>query len=395
MFRILRIVFLILCSAFLVLPPSVAQKKIVLQAKQYIKSGKDFDKAERLMLELLSDSNSLDNQIKYRLILIDALRAQYEQGNERLYLKQKYDTAALFVTTKKIFDNFNVVDSIAMNLNMKHRYKEKNINFLLKLLPNLYNGGSYYVTKNKFAEAFGFYSQFIDTSEEPLFYNKDNEGKVHRAASMAVYCGYKINDFDKLMEYKSLALKDTSQLAFVYQYMAEGYKQIGDTLNYIDIIKKGFDEFTSFPFFFPRLIEYYNGLERYDESLKYINKALACDSTNVVYRFAKSTVMLNTGRYDECIKLSQDLIAESDTLAEAYYNLGVSYYNQAIELDKVYQRSTKNKKRIRELYEMSRPSIERFRLLAPYQKDKWMPLLYTIYLNLNMGKEFDEINRIR
>ena len=44
---------------------------------------------------------------------------------------------------------------------------------------------------------------------------------------------------------------------------------------------------------------------------------------------------------------------------------------------------------------MSRPSIERFRLLAPDQKDKWMPLLYTIYLNLNMGKEFDEINRIR
>ena len=38
--------------------------------------------------------------------------------------------------------------------------------------------------------------------------------------------------------------------------------------------------------------------------------------------------------------------------------------------------------------------MERYRQLAPDQKQKWAPVLYTIYLNLNMGKEFDEIDRL-
>ena len=111
--------------------------------------------------------------------------------------------------------------------------------------------------------------------------------------------------------------------------------------------------------------------------------------------FAKGTILLNTGKYDECIDLCKKLIEENDSLAEAYYNFGVSYYNQAIALDKYQQRSKKNKDRIRELYSMSKPLLERFRELAPEQKNKWFPILYTIYLNLNMGEEFDEINRLK
>lgn len=38
--------------------------------------------------------------------------------------------------------------------------------------------------------------------------------------------------------------------------------------------------------------------------------------------------------------------------------------------------------------------MERYRALAPNQKDKWAPALYNIYLNLNMGKKFEEITKI-
>ncbi len=38
--------------------------------------------------------------------------------------------------------------------------------------------------------------------------------------------------------------------------------------------------------------------------------------------------------------------------------------------------------------------MERYRKLAPQQKQKWGPALYRIYLNLNMGKQFDEIDRL-
>ena len=88
-----------------------AQKKAIAQARTYIKSGKDLEKAEKLMNDLLRDSANRDNQ-KIWLALGDAVRMQYEKGNEKLYLKQKYDTTALFNNAKKLFLIYESFDSI-------------------------------------------------------------------------------------------------------------------------------------------------------------------------------------------------------------------------------------------------------------------------------------------
>ena len=48
----------------------------------------------------------------------------------------------------------------------------------------------------------------------------------------------------------------------------------------------------------------------------------------------------------------------------------------------------------REIKEINAEYMERYRQLAPRQQDKWAPALYKIYLNLNMGKQFDEIDKL-
>lgn len=42
----------------------------------------------------------------------------------------------------------------------------------------------------------------------------------------------------------------------------------------------------------------------------------------------------------------------------------------------------------------ARPYMEAYRKLAPDEKRKWAPALYRIYLNLNMGKQFEEIDKV-
>jgi hypothetical protein len=37
--------------------------------------------------------------------------------------------------------------------------------------------------------------------------------------------------------------------------------------------------------------------------------------------------------------------------------------------------------------------MERYRQLRPDDAKRWKPILYDAYLNLNMGKEFSEINQ--
>ena len=60
-----------------------AQKKQLSQAKDYIKSGKNLDKAESLVRAVLADSAEKDN-LKAWQMLVETLRKQYEQGNEQM-----------------------------------------------------------------------------------------------------------------------------------------------------------------------------------------------------------------------------------------------------------------------------------------------------------------------
>jgi len=178
------------------------------------------------------------------------------------------------------------------------------------------------------------------------------------------------------------------------QYLAETYKQDHDTARYVDALKEGFQKYPKFPFFFPRLVEYYSDQGQLDRAMEVCNQGLAVDSASEVFLFAKSTVLLNSGKYDECIAICDRLLAKNDSLTDAYLNAGLAYYDKAVELDKHLKAFDKRKQQILDYYKKAMPYLQKYRVLAPEEKDKWALPLYTIYLNLNMGKEFDEIDKL-
>ena len=120
-----------------------------------------------------------------------------------------------------------------------------------------------------------------------------------------------------------------------------------------------------------------------------MNSVLEQNDSSQFYLYAKSTVLFNLGLYDECIALSDSLISRNDSMPEPYYHAGTSYLNKALQLHPLRQ-----KKQMKALYQKARCYMERYRQLAPDEKEKWGTALYRIYLNLNMGKQFDEIDRL-
>ena len=113
-----------------------AQKKAINEAGNYVKSAKNLDKAEKLMTDLLRDSNNQRNE-KIWTTLIDAVKLQYVQGNEKLYLKQKYDTASLFTIARKLFTFCEEFDSIEALPNkkgeVKIKHRTKNAEYLIRI----------------------------------------------------------------------------------------------------------------------------------------------------------------------------------------------------------------------------------------------------------------------
>ena len=385
---------------FLIALNSVAQKKEISKARDYLKSGKNLEQAEQLMKKLLDDTTHRENK-KIWVILFDAQRKQYELGNEKLYLKQKYDTVALFTIASKMFATAESLDSLEMIPDKKGRvnieYRKKHAEYLSQYRPNLYNGGAFFMSKQKYKEAYRLFSQYIKCAHEPLFgsfkYN-ETDTLMPVAAYWAVYCGYKLQDPKLTLHHAYLALKDTGHYDLMLQYLAETYKLEKDTIRYFQTIQEGFLKYPKFPFFFPRLIEYYANRGQWKDAMQVCDYALEADSTSHLFRLVKSSTLLNMGKYEECIAICNELLAENTHLPDVQLNMGLAYFNQAVELDKATSVSRSRMTKIMDLYKKARPYLEEYRKLAPSRKERWAVPLYTIYLNLNMGKEFDEIDRI-
>ena len=139
------------------------------------------------------------------------------------------------------------------------------------------------------------------------------------------------------------------------------------------------------------LIDLYNVTKQLDKALALCDSALAVNDTLKLFRFAKSTALLNLGRYDEAIAMSDSLLAQDDSLADAYYNAGTAYINKALMTD---DKSSRDRNNAKTYLQSARKYMERYRALAPNQKDKWANALYLIYFRLNMGKQFDEMDKL-
>lgn len=394
--QILTTLLLLLTTA----PCLNAQRKELSQARSYIKSGKDFDKAEKLMADIVAKDSAGRKNPKVYLMWHQAVLRQYEQGNEKLYLKQNYDTVLIFNLTKRMFSILESLDSIdaqpQKNGKSKPKYRNKHAELLNKLRPNLYFGGTFHTRKKDYASAFTFFDTYIDCTKQPLFtgYNyEQTDTTLKKAAYWATFCGAKLNNPSLTLRYADMARHDTANLQFLLMYMSEAYNTEKNDTAWLATLEEGFSKFPKSEYFFTHLIDYHTGHGKTDKALQVADQALATDSTSLLFLFAKSTALLNLGRYDECIATTDTLIGLNDTIPDAYYNAGMAYMNKILVAEEA-SNARQQKKSIMKLYGKALPYMEKCRELAPNDKQKWAPALYKIYLNLNRGKQFEEIDKL-
>ncbi|MBF1427455.1 tetratricopeptide repeat protein [Hoylesella nanceiensis] len=378
----------------------MAQKKEISQVKQMIKKSNNLNQAEQIMRDLLKDSANINND-KVWNTLFDVLNKKYLNGNEALYLKRPCDTTLFYNNIAEMFKVAICFDSIQVKANKPqkeiNKSREKYANMLLSTRANLFNGGVFFIRKKDYNNGFDLLSLYITTAQHAIFssYNLPQKDKyLPEAAYWTVFCGYKIQDANKALCYAPLALTDSTHYANTLQYLADTYKMNRDTIRYEQTLKEGFDKYPLSPFFFSRLIAFYASEDNYAEGLNLVERAFAIDSLNRSFRFAKSSILYHLKRYDQSIDICKSLLAEKDTTSGILLNIGLSYFNKAEDLSLKVGNVGKNKSKINSLYAKALGYLEEYRKREPQDKDKWAVALYTIYLNLNMGKEFEEIDKL-
>lgn len=134
-----KIVVLFILIASVIVGAYGADKKQIKQLKADIASAKDaiknavdmekndnnaqrklsaLEKSEQTIAKYLSQDEYRERKDLY-LLLIDLIRKQYEAGNEKMYLKQKVDTAWYVRTGRRMFLTMEKFDSLDAKPNEK------------------------------------------------------------------------------------------------------------------------------------------------------------------------------------------------------------------------------------------------------------------------------------
>ena len=113
---------------------------------------------------------------------------------------------------------------------------------------------------------------------------------------------------------------------------------------------------------------------------------------------ARCVAFYNLELFDSCIVNAEHALACDSTFAEAHYYIGAAYINLIARISmpdnlgtRAYRKALAEQQR---LYLLAEPELETYRRMAPQAKQQWAPLLYKVYLALNRGKKFAEIEAL-
>lgn len=333
-----------------------AQRRDLALARTAVRQGKDLAKTEQTLRDIIAKDTLHKYRAKAYKLLAKAIEAQYKEANKKLYVAQKKgekssdkDSAALFDHSLRLVA---AMDSISAKPAKQTR----------RALPNVYAGALFYLHKGDTRQAYSY----LDTYLRHL--------PIWEAASMAVYAAHKNGDADGILRYKDLALGDTAKREYTLRAACEAYHTQGNMPAYLATLKQGAREYPRARYFYPRLIDHYNQHEHPDSALAALDAVLPYDN-RPTYQTARLAALYQLERYEQCAEAARQLTAAGDTLSLPYYYAGASLLKLGRHADAM-------------LY------FELYRKMEPTKKDKWAAPLYEIYLRLNLGSKFDEIDKI-
>ncbi|MDR0745825.1 MAG: tetratricopeptide repeat protein [Mediterranea sp.] len=386
---------------------SFSQVKAVKEAKSIAnETNPDFGKAEQLINAALKDAGTKDDAATWDVAGFIQKRIN-EKQMESAYLRKPYDTIKVFNSVLNMYKYYLKCDELAQipdeKGKIKNRYRKPNAATLLVERPNLINGGIHYFNQDKNEEALSFFTMYIDASSSPMF-EKENLLKTDTLLSQIAYyaalAAAKMENYPAVLKYAPYAEDDKEVGKYAMEFISTAYKTEGDTVKWVVSLKNGIQKYPDHAFFFGHLIDYYSNTNKYDEAMKFSDEMLQKDPDNTFYLYVKGYLHHNMKEYDNAIDFYKKTIATDSNYAEAYSNLGLVYVQKAQEFadsataDMNSPKYAQEQETIKKFYEEARPCYEKARELKPEQQDLWIQGLYRTYYNLNMGTEFEEIEKL-
>ncbi len=197
--------------------------------------------------------------------------------------------------------------------------------------------------------------------------------------------------------YKELSNEGYQELQ-VHQLLYEEYVKLKDTVNYVKVLKAGFEKFPQEAWFLQNLINYYIFTNQSKEALVYLNNAIEREPNIAQYYFVKGNLTESMGMTEEAQAAFDKSLELDPKSADSYAGIGRLKYNQAVKMsdkaneikdNKLYN-AAKDKADL--VFKESIPFFKKAVELNPKEME-YKRTLKTLYYRLQMDKEFDALQK--
>ena len=389
----------------------VKYKTLLSEARAAIKNGKNQANAEKNLLAVVNrEDMTRERKAEIYFLAEELQRSMNSAENMKLYLKQSYDTLKFFSTILQMHEYLLLCDSVEMIpdelgvTKFRHRHKSREI--LLNHRSNLLNGGKFLLRRGKYAESFPYFNVYLRSAQSQIFGPTDafvrNDSLLPRVAYWATISAYNSNEARKALTYIDQAIKgaEPELRTSLQEYKVRCFEALKDNENWVKNLEEGVQLYPAHDYFFLHLIDYYAHEKMYDRGISLCENMLKRVGDRSIYWLGLSQMNLEKQDYDRTIEMSNEAIRCDSTMDEAYYNKGMAFLTKAAIFAEIACNDIRNPKcksdraKLMLLYQSAKEPMERVRQLIPNDSKKWASPLYRIYLNLNMGREFAEMEKI-
>lgn len=265
---------------------------------------------------------------------------------------------------------------------------------------NLVGYGAHLFDKKDYKGAFDAFSTFLEIPKLPMM-NKElsmTDSTYRMIKYFSALAATNMQNHDKAIEiYKDLA-DDNYETKNVYQLLADEYRSIKDTVNYLATLEQGFKLFNDDPWFLQNIINHYIYSDKIEEASKYLDAAIAQAPTVAEYYYVKGNVEERLGNNDGARKAFEKALELQPKMASAYAGIGRIIFNQAVEFLRAADSIRDNKlynaevQKANDIFKQSLPYMEKAVELDPKDTD-FKQALKMLYYRLGDNANYEKISK--
>ena len=377
-------------------------------ARTALKNGSGQDAARNALLGSLSNPG-MNNGRRAKVYYTAALLEESLNGieNQKAWQGQPYDTARFFNKLCDMYGQLRLCDSVDFvpdaGGRVRPRMQKKTNALRLKHRRNIYGGGKFFFARKNYAAAYPFLDYYCTYSQGTGDKRHERPDTLLPQATLwATLSAFLSENPLGTVKHVDAAIShtDSATAEILHEYKVRSFAKLGNDSAWVAALKQGVRLYPRHDYFFVQLADWYHGQRKLVEERSLADNLIERAGRRPIYYYAKSNSYLSEDDFEACIACADTCIALQPDFADAYYNKGIAYLNMAVVVQETSCRDTEDpryledKRRLQELFRQARPCMEMVRRLQPERQERWASPLYRIYLNLNLGDEFSEIDRL-